>query len=244
MVLRHDSRLVHLRFVEAAQRQGDGRNLPIGDDLSGAIMLKGLALGLGAAVPIGPVNVEIARRVLRNGFRNGFALGCGAVSIDVTYAILSSLGLRPVLNRPALLLPLTVGGILLLTVLGLLSLRAAARVMSTDPLRDPPRGGSVHGAYLTGLLMTLLNPMTLAFWFVAVPGTVGSITSDPARDLPIICAGVFVGTIAWVIYFCSTLSILGRWRRPWWLAAADVVGGLMLLGFAAAGCWHLYRSLR
>ena len=24
-------------------------------------------------------------------------------------------------------------------------------------------------AYTTGLLMTLLNPMTLAFWFVAVP---------------------------------------------------------------------------
>ena len=212
--------------------------------MRGAIILKGLALGLGAAVPIGPVNVEIARRVLRNGFRNGFALGCGAVSIDVSYAVLSSLGLRPVLNRPALLWPLTIGGIGLLAVLGFLSLRSAASAIRADPLQEPPRARSVHGAYLTGLLMTLLNPMTLAFWFVAVPGTVGSITSDPARDLPVICIGVFVGTIAWVIFFCSLLGVLGRWRRPWWLAVADAVGGWMLLGFAAAGSWHVYSTTR
>lgn len=212
--------------------------------MRGAIILKGLALGLGAAVPIGPVNVEIARRVLRNGFRNGFALGCGAVSIDVTYAVVSSLGLRPVLNRPVLLWPLTIGGIALLAVLGFLSLRSAATAMKADPLAEPPRAGSMHGAYLTGLLMTLLNPMTLAFWFVAVPGMVGSITSNPGRDLPIICIGVFIGTIAWVIFFCTVLSILGRWRRRWWLAVADAVGGLVLLGFAAAGGWHVCAALR
>lgn len=209
-----------------------------------SLVLEGLALGLGAAVPIGPVNVEIARRVLRNGFRNGFALGCGAVSIDVTYAIFSSLGLRPVLNRPVLLWPLAIGGIALLTFLGVLSLRSAAGALKADPLRDPPRPGSVHGAYLTGLLMTLLNPMTLAFWFVAVPGTVGSITRDPGHDLPIICAGVFVGTIAWVLFFCTSLSLLGRWRRPWWLTVADAVGGLMLLGFAAAGVLPLLHLVK
>ena len=103
--------------------------------MRGAIILKGLALGLGAAVPIGPVNVEIARRVLRNGFRNGFALGCGAVSIDVSYAVLSSLGLRPVLNRPALLWPLTIGGIGLLAGLGFLSPHAHAPRVRSKPIR-------------------------------------------------------------------------------------------------------------
>ena len=52
------------------------------------LFARGVIFGLGAAVPIGPVNVEIARRTLRAGFRSGFFLGCGAVTIDVTYAIL------------------------------------------------------------------------------------------------------------------------------------------------------------
>ena len=212
--------------------------------VSARLILQGLALGLGAAVPIGPVNVEIARRVLRNGFRTGFALGCGAVTIDVTYAILSSLGLRPILGHRWFEIPLEIAGIALLMFLGLMSVKSARQAMRSDPLKDPPKPGSVHGAYLTGLLMTLLNPMTLAFWFVAVPGTVGSITSDPSRDLPVICAGVFVGTIAWVAFFCTTLTVLGRWRRAWWLAAADLVGGAMLLGFALIGIWHLSRDLR
>ncbi|HEY2589318.1 MAG TPA: hypothetical protein VGI81_26470, partial [Tepidisphaeraceae bacterium] len=59
---------------------------------------RGIALGIGAAVPIGPVNVEIARRTFRGGFPAGFALGCGAVTVDVSYAILSSLSLKDMLT--------------------------------------------------------------------------------------------------------------------------------------------------
>lgn len=210
--------------------------------LHSSLILKGLALGLGAAVPIGPVNVEIARRVLRNGFWFGFLLGCGAVSVDVAYAVLSSLGVRVLLDRPALLSVISTAGLLLLAILGLLSLRSAAHDLRADPLQHAPQRGSMHGAYVTGLLMTLLNPMTLAFWFVAVPGTVGAITRDPGRDLPVMCAGVFIGTIAWVGLFCTALSLVGRLRRAWWLAAADVIGGLVLLGFAAAGFVRLWQS--
>jgi threonine/homoserine/homoserine lactone efflux protein len=210
------------------------------------IFVSGLALGLGAAVPIGPVNVEIARRTLRRGFRAGFAIGCGAVSVDVTYAIVSSLTLRSVVGRPMLLNGLTMGGGLLLTYLGVQCLRAAWQHAHADPLAgatdtagDALAFGSPAWAYATGVLMTFLNPMTLLFWFVAVPATVGAITQQPRRDLPMICAGVFIGTLAWVICFAGMLAWIGRFRRKWWLAVADGVGGAMLLTFAAAGFWRL-----
>src|SRR5436190_22106774 len=93
------------------------------------IFLKGVILGLGAAVPIGPVNVEIARRTLRGGFLAGFALGCGAVTVDVTYVILSSLGFRILANKPLIFWPLSIGGILLLCYLGGMSWRDAIRAM-------------------------------------------------------------------------------------------------------------------
>src|SRR5438067_13866243 len=87
------------------------------------IFLKAVILGLGAAAPIGPVNVEIARRTLRGGFRAGFALGCGAVTVDVTYAVLASFSLRPVLSRPWLLNVIGIAGAALLAYLGISCLR-------------------------------------------------------------------------------------------------------------------------
>jgi threonine/homoserine/homoserine lactone efflux protein len=230
----------------------------------------GIVLGLGAAAPIGPVNVEIARRTLRGGFVPGFALGCGAVSVDVLYAVLSSQGLQRVLDRPAVYWTLGVGGIAVLLYLSALCFRAAWRARRVDPLTVPttspepggaaggapmsdpgrePNGGpapaapagTARGAYGAGVLMTLLNPLTLAFWFVAVPGTLGPITEEPRAHLPMICAGVFLGTLGWVVAFAGTLALAGRYRRAWWTAAADAAGGATLLAFALAALWRLAR---
>lgn len=211
---------------------------------SGGALIEGIALGLGAAVPIGPVNVEIARRVLRGGFWPGFALGCGAVSVDITCAVLSSFGLRPLLQRPAVFWTVTGCGLLVLTYLGVLCLYGAWRHLWSDPIKAGPPIGSAAVAYLAGLGMTATNPMTLAFWFVVVPAAVGSITQEPARDLPMIATGVFAGTLGWVLAFTGVLSWIGRYRRNWWLAAADAAGGATLLGFAAVGLWQaLHRIL-
>ena len=210
--------------------------------MSPSAILSGIALGLGAAVPIGPVNVEIARRSLRGGFFAGVAFGCGAVTVDMTYAIVSSLGVRPLLGHRWIILALSVGGIGLLVYLGVMSLRAAWTSRRADPdaiinAVPPP---SLHGGYVTGLLMTLLNPITLAFWFLVVPATTLKLGLDPSRDLPAICLGVFLGTISWVTCFAGVLTWLGRFRKATWIVAADTIGGLVLLGFAAAAIWRTF----
>ena len=206
--------------------------------VGGNLIYKGIALGLGAAIPIGPVNVEIARRTLRGGMWPGFALGCGAVSVDVTYAILSSLSFSRALARPAIANSIGMVGGLFLLYLAFLSLRGAVRDWRADPLASTPAVVSRGGSYITGVLMTLFNPMTLAFWFLAVPATLGTITKDPARDLPMICGGVFIGTGAWVVTFSGGLAVAGRWRRNWWLAAADAAGGIVLFCFGAVQVWR------
>jgi L-lysine exporter family protein LysE/ArgO len=211
----------------------------------------GVLLGVGAAAPIGPVNIEMARRTIRDGSRAGFALGCGGVSVDVLYAILSSQGLKRVIDHPAVMTTLGFAGTALLLWLAAMSLRAAWRATHIDGLETastpttPPRF-AVRSAYVTGVLLMLLNPMTLAFWFVAVPGTLGPITKEPRHDLPMICAGVFVGTLAWVVAFTGLLSLGTRRARPrrrhLWIAVADAVGGLTLLGFAVLALWRLSRA--
>lgn len=208
------------------------------------LISRGVLLGIGAAAPIGPVNVEIARRTFRGGFWAGFALGCGAVTVDITYAALSSLSLQWVLDRPAMWWSIEIAGIMFLLYLSLLSFRAAGRAWRGKESIQPENAPAQHGvAYLTGVLMTLLNPMTLGFWFLAVPAALGGVTRAPGRDLPLICAGVFIGTIAWVIGFAGTMAWAGRWRRAGWLAAADAVGGAVLFCFAIVQVWRGVRRL-
>jgi threonine/homoserine/homoserine lactone efflux protein len=210
------------------------------------LIAKGIGLGLGAAVPIGPVNVQIARQTLRGGFRSGFVLGCGAVTADVVYAILSSVGFGRAARVPAVEWSVRVAGIALLAYLGVLCLRGERKAFRTDPIAAGAADRSlvaVGSSYLTGLAMTLFNPMTLAFWFVAVPALVGSVAGDVAQDLPRVCVGVFIGTIGWVTGFATALALAGRYRRNWWLAAADAVGGATLLVFAAIALLCSLRAL-
>src|SRR5947207_2966055 len=209
---------------------------------------KGILLGLGAAVPIGPVNVQLARRALRDGFFAGFALGCGAVTVDVFYAVLTSTGIERVAQSKPLAWTLRIAGIALLSYLGAICFRGereawrADAVTTSDGAATNPDAGP-GGAYVAGLLLTLLNPMTLAFWFVAVPALAGPMSGGGGRELPIVCAGVFAGTVSWVVFFAGVLSLAGKFRRNWWLAAADAAGGAALLVFPGAALLSPIRHL-
>lgn len=203
-------------------------------------LVRGVLLGLGAAAPIGPVNVEIARRTLRFGRAAGFFLGCGAVTVDVIYAVVTSLTLLPVRDYPTVMKGLGLAGGAFLGWLGILCLRGAMRGHGREGaggavVTAPPSSRAKH--YLHGLLMTALNPMTLLFWFVGVPGTVGGGGGNLA--LPLVCAGVFAGALSWVSFFTLLIGHAGRFGTQRWLGVVDVAGGLMLLGFAAMAIWRV-----
>ncbi len=223
-----------------------------GDSATGAALATGILLGLGAAVPIGPVNIEIARRTLRQGFSAGVAVGLGACFVDMVYAVAVSAGVARLAESPWVKWPLTVGGIALLLYLARgcfaaerLDARRGWAAVDKTPAADAgaraerggrlasDRSGGLVSGLATGLGMTLLNPMTLAFWFVAMPAAVvAGVGKDGAALWPV-AGGVFIGTLSWVVVFSSILALIGRWRAPWWMALADYIGGVLLAGFAA-----------
>jgi L-lysine exporter family protein LysE/ArgO len=206
------------------------------------LLINGILLGLGAAAPIGPVNVEIARRTLRFGRLAGFLLGCGAVTVDVCYAIVTSLALVPLLRYPRVMTVLSIAAAIFLTWLAFLCLRSAATGHDDDegPQRPATDGRApLARHYVIGLLLTSLNPMTLAFWFVAVPGTVAAAPSHAPADLPLVCTGVFTGAFAWVCIFTNLVNRLKKFGRQHWLRWIDLAGALMLLAFAIRTIWRL-----
>ncbi len=207
------------------------------------LLFQGFALGVGAAAPMGPVNAEIARRTVLHGFRAGFFLGCGAVSVDVNLAILSSMSVGHSLASPMVGRIVAILGGVLLAGLGARSLLAARRRLRSGSregvIAGPVAGVSSslplqpHRHYVTGVLMTATSPMTLLFWFVGVPAAPAlSGSGHAATEMIWVAAGVFVATLTWVVCFAGAIHWLRQNSGPWLSIAADPLGGLILLAFA------------
>ena len=202
------------------------------------LLATGVALGLGAAVPPGPVNLEIARRSAAGGFGRGAAVGLGAVTVDVVLAALLTNGVLAAMNalRP-LRLAVSAAGVVLLIWLGTLALRSFRRRLRERRGEAMPPAASPRGGYLTGLLLCSTSPYQAAFWLTAVPSVLGK-----TGGTLLVCAGVFAATLAWVAAFAGATAWLGG-RLGWRLAAGmDLAGGATLLAFALVAAANLFRA--
>ena len=63
--------------------------------------ITGFLLGLGIAIPIGPLNILIMNYSLSS-FKQGFSFGLGAMSADMMFFILLSVGVLAVLDAPCI----------------------------------------------------------------------------------------------------------------------------------------------
>ena len=56
-------------------------------------LLKGIAVGIVIAVPVGPVGVMCVRRTILEGKRAGFVSGLGAATADALFGCVAAFGL-------------------------------------------------------------------------------------------------------------------------------------------------------
>jgi len=208
------------------------------------LIIVGIGLGIGAAVPIGPVNVEIARRTLARGRLAGISLGFGAVTVDMIFAALTSLGVQQLFKGNAHFEHwFGYVGVSVCFILAAVSLYAAWNAYTygvKDPKQRPNNVKSLFTDYFTGFGMTALNLYTWIWWFVTVPALAARHGSETRFDLPITCGGVFIATTAWVMSFTWIINRLRQFAGRSWHIGADLVGGLLLFAF---GVWALARVI-
>lgn len=220
--------------------------------ISGAAFHQGLFFGIAAAMPIGPINIEIIRRGLVHHPLQGQAIGCGAVVADVTYLTIAFLGVgAAAMAYPHTVSTLQGAGAVLLFGLGAMAWRApvtlpdgtTAGVHEASPTVPQPTGGlppirSFLATLCMGFLMTLLNPMTLLTW-VALSAHVLAAHNDAASTggTGSIYAGLALGTMCgaggWTVLLCSALYV-ARGRIPSRLLhVLNPAGGACLMAFGA-----------
>jgi len=187
--------------------------------------LKGAAIGLSIAAPVGPIGVLCIRRSLADGTWAGFTAGLGAATADAAYGCVAGFGLTAIsgfLVRHQVALGLAGG--LFLGYLGV-------RTFASEPAPQAPEAGARPLAvYGTTFLLTLANPATILA-FAAVFSAVGlGISADYAGAARLVL-GVFAGSALWWLVLSGGVGRLRSRVTPAWLRAVNRLSGCVLLAF-------------
>lgn len=167
-------------------------------------ILIGFFTGFVASIPLGPSGLESVSRSISKGFREGFKVSLGAVSADIVYIIIINLGFLTIFTKSPRFHSLfwIVSGIVLI-----LSTKMLFKSKSSTLLLEKSINKNTSNSFLTGFLITFLNPTTPSLW-IALSGTVFNVWRHHGRMYFIfsICSMV-IGSITW---FCFLNILVSR----------------------------------
>lgn len=200
-----------------------------------SIFIQGLLFGITVAMIPGPIFFLIIQRTLSEGLAVGIACALGAVTADVTYALIAAIGLTWIAH--ALLAYQTV--IVLLGALFLIYLGM------TTFMRQPvlynvavsPKK-SLLKAWVSTLLLTLASPVTIVSYTVMFAGLgVGAGTFSSALMLVI---GVVVGALMVELALVGFIRIFHHKLSMSAINLINKIAGTLLILF---GLLAIARSL-
>jgi threonine/homoserine/homoserine lactone efflux protein len=155
-------------------------------------LLKGVAVGIVIALPVGPVGVLCVRRTLFEGPLFGFVSGLGAAVADATFGAIAALGLT--FLRDWLLSYEDWFG--LAGGLFLLGFGAKALFLYRAREPEPLAGEALFATFASTYALTIANPITLLS-FAAIFAKVGAGAVTDFGGAAVLVGGVFLGSLLW-----------------------------------------------
>jgi threonine/homoserine/homoserine lactone efflux protein len=217
------------------------------------VFYRGLLLGLMVAAPVGPIGLMCIRRTLLKGLLVGFTTGLGAACADTIFSIIAVLGVAAVLEfiRKYQEYIHFFGGLFLLAV--------AFHTWRDVPKAPPNPAGFAHKfinytkqkvsdteaswlaclqSFMTGLAITLTNPLTL-FAVLAVVATFGGLKKH--ADAGLLVSGIFAGsTLWWIILSGGIASVRGHFTENRILLVNRITAVIL----AAIAGWAICNGIR
>lgn len=199
--------------------------------------LLGLLVGLGVAIPIGPMNIEIIRRNLTYGLTTGIIFGVGIVTADLTYFILLNLGVETLLTDPRIIFPIGIIGSCILIWFAYKAWTMKIK-QNTKGLENP---GPLWKQTRDGYLLTLSSPLTILFW-ASMSSTV-AISGTGTNPMIATALGVMTGVVGWMLGLNGALQITRDHLPQKAMYYLNHIGSIILLGFALFGIWRSFHLL-
>lgn len=208
-------------------------------DLQPGLLLEGAILGLSIAAPIGPVNVAMIQRGLIQGFAGAFLLGVGSTVADLLYILLAYAGADPLSRFAWARVLLFAAGAVVMGYLGWGALRAAF----APPAGDPEGKAERRSAFVSGFLITIVNPMTIAFWLGILSASLAARERGSMAMEVLYIAALALGCVVWCLALSLALHFGRRVARGNGLRVVSFAAGLMLLWFGAQFAWNAVKEI-
>ncbi|MDI6401421.1 LysE family transporter [Balneolaceae bacterium ANBcel3] len=203
-------------------------------------LFKGIVLGFSVAAPVGPIGVLCINRTINKNFAAGFVSGLGAATADLIYGLIAGLGLTAV---SAFLIHqstwIQLFGLLFLVYIGCKTITREKKEIQFSPVKNK----GLLMDYVTTLVLTITNPLTILF-FIAVFAGLG--LSDSLNGyLPIaqLVTGVFAGSCIWWLFLSGLTVKVKKNMNQHLLKKIDLVSGVIILIFAAMILFNLMRGI-
>ena len=186
--------------------------------------ITGILLGLGVAIPIGPLNILIMNYSLSS-FGRGFALGMGAMSADILYFVLLSLGVLVVFDNTWIFKSIAIFGAIFLLYMAWACYKNASKMLAK--ITSTERGESLLACYLKGLGLNSINPFIVGFWL-----SLSSVVASSANWM-IAALGVLLALFAWVVGLSLVTSLARRIISAKVARIFSYVSAVLMLFFTA-----------
>ncbi len=192
-----------------------------------AALMLGVGVGALAAANVGPIFLLCTRTAARFGWRPGAAIGTGAATVDVMYALLGALGAAALLEITGLRILLGLSGAVVIIIFGIRTLTSALRLRNGLEL-DREVFTPIH-AFRTGLIATASNPITIVTWGAVFSSMATSAVIPNPMSAVLFVAGIGLGSLVVHIGIAAVAARAGRVATPRALMIVDVVAGSLVI---------------
>lgn len=201
--------------------------------------IKGIIVGLGASIPLGPIGILCIQRTLSKGKWSGFATGMGASISDLIFSAIAILGLSFVNDF------LTTYRNWVMMIGGVIVAAFGLKIFITNPIKQIKRVQEGNHQYIqdfiSSFIMTISNPGAI-FLILGMFAFIGIDTSQYEFGLVVAPAllGVFVGTVGWWFTLSTLINMFRNKFRLKQLMITNWIAGIVVM---AIGIVSLFEGL-
>lgn len=203
-------------------------------------LYKGLILGFSVAAPVGPIGVLCINRTINKNFAAGFVSGLGAATADLLYGLVAGLGLTAVssylIDHKLWIQSI---GLLFLIYIGMKTIIKKENELEYKSVTDK----GLLKDYLSTLLLTITNPITILFFIAVFAGLGLTNTTNGIYSTIQLLLGVFIGSAIWWLFLSGLTARLKTRINNQIVKRIDLFSGILILFFGLLIAINLVKEL-